>query len=76
MEREEMIRPVVKRITDPLERQKALQVMRQRMSEKYGEELIMSAAAKEELRVQALPLGDFIAGCGNGHWRLSKRTLD
>ncbi|AEU40738.1 recombinase RecA [Lactococcus lactis subsp. lactis] len=57
MEREEMIRPVVKRITDPLERQKALQVMRQRMSEKYGEELIMSAAAKEELRVQALPSG-------------------
>lgn len=50
-------RKVVKRITDPLERQKVLEEMLQRISDKYGDDLIMNEAAKEEMRVQALPSG-------------------
>lgn len=50
-------RKVIKRITDPLERQKALQEMLQNISDKYGDDLIMNDAAKEEMRVQALPSG-------------------
>lgn len=50
-------RRTIKQITDPLEKQKALQATMQRLNDKYGDDLIMNESAKKEMRVQALPSG-------------------
>lgn len=48
---------VIKRITDPVEKQKVLKATMQRLNAKYGDDLIMDESDKREMRVQALPSG-------------------